>query len=459
MHNLVDTFTHIHLIIPILIIAAYMIAGDQTRLNFLNKAHRVQNKTDRRLIGVILIALLAIQIVFIPIHTGNLAFSRSRKAVQTGNLPAALDQIRQARRVDPALNLYPLHEAYVLGLLAAEDRSYLEQAVSAYETSQTLNPTWDTGWHNLAALYAQAGRIDDAISAEQTAIEWNPAQGGYHLKLGEYLEAAGQSQAAQKAYREAIRRAPGLASSGFWNNPLFPERPAALEDAIEHLTLSDQYRALVAAIMAADSDRANGIAQTLMEEPLLPYRARLLGQWATWANDDTIAPCPECFYYESLDSGRSGVSADYAGLAEIGLSRPEALGRLSMTTEQAARASIFVDNGSLRRGWYILAQLAIREGADDETIDHYLWQAVRLPSTSQPFSSTVYGRVAAFFELPQARYPRLARYDYEPWILLANRYEQRGDTDNAAHVYRLLLELDPYLWEATEGLQRVTGDS
>ncbi|MBC8100323.1 MAG: tetratricopeptide repeat protein, partial [Armatimonadetes bacterium] len=86
-----------------------------------------------------------------------------------GDLDSRLSDARAAVQQDPALRLYPLHVAYLLGVQADSTT-----AISAYQAALVLEPTWDVGWMNLGALYLRQGDPDAAYAALTEAQRINP---------------------------------------------------------------------------------------------------------------------------------------------------------------------------------------------------------------------------------------------------------------------------------------------
>ena len=450
VHNLVDTFFHVALILPILIVAAYTVAGHHTPSSARRKEPEQAQSSGRVLTGGLLAALTLAQVAFVPVHAGNLSHARAIRALQQNKLAEALTETRTAQDSDPTLALYPITEAYVLGLMAYEEpEHHLEQAILAHEKALDLNPTWDLGWHNLAALYAQASRFESAIAAETTAIHWNPAPGGYHLKLGEYYETLGNADQASTAYSEALRRSPELASSGFWTQPGHPERQAMRSDAIVYLAEHDTLvTALRVATASGDIPAGEPLAAAITAgRPQDALTLHTLGEWALLVNDDTTTACPACYFEDALQANTMLAQYEYTRMAQAALLQ----GDLS-EAERLARTALFIDS-LVVENYAVLAQVADRNGAPPETVNSLLGRAVPAQKDDAVFAMYVYGRSAPFTLLPQARYPQNTRGQLQAWLDLANRYTAAGDTARARDTYLRILERDPYFWEASQQLE------
>ncbi|GAB4572916.1 MAG: hypothetical protein Kow0077_13680 [Anaerolineae bacterium] len=450
VHNLVDTFTLTPLILPLLVMAAYTLAGHTTRGEALARA--ASPPQNRRVIPALLGGLLLIQIAFLPVHAGDLAHRRALRALAQDDLPGALAALQAAHAADPALRLYPLQTADVLGRMAARDPdAFLEAAIAAYEEGQALDPTWDVGWHNLAALYAQAGRLAEALRTQQIAVTWNPEPAGHHLKQGEYAEALGDPDAARAAYVLALGRWPELGASDFWDAPESAFRAEALATALARY--SDQPElALRLANATGDLDAATTFAAQIDPETARPQALLALGDWAATVADETIAPCPACYYQRLLDRPPHDTARGYSRLAELALDDPAVAEQVGMTVEQMARTALFLSPNFTRRAWAVLARLAEEAGAEEAEVNRLLVRAVPLIVSRQEYALAVYGRVAALDYLPQARFPTVARPDYAPALWLAARLTASGDYDTARRVYEVILTGAPYDRQAQEEL-------
>jgi O-antigen ligase/tetratricopeptide (TPR) repeat protein len=453
-HSMVDTFIQTQLVLPVVIMTAYVVAGNTIP----SPESSPTSRRRRRIVWGALATLLIAQVAFIPILRGAWAHQRMFAALGTGRLEDALAATRAAQKSDPWFDLYRLQEANLLGRLAHEDPdTYLAAAIEAHENSLRRVPSWALGWHNLGALCAQAGRYEDAIAAAQTAIAWDSLPSGYHLKLGEYYTALDRNAEARAAFLMALRRQPGLAASRFWTDPAHPERADILADALDMYTSSDPLLALDLAMYAGDLNLAIRIGERL-NGPGASNNARLRLD-ALWL-EGSDRPCAYCYYVALRPlspSARGPLARDYLILAER-LLRGDSVDT-ALTAEKAARAALFVSEGQAAEGWYILARLAEREGGDAEKINAMLGRAAPVPGDYRSaFDTTVFGLGADLPVIPQARTPRITPYDYEPWLKLAARHEAANEWDEARTVYDLILENDPYAWDAQQRLDALPDD-
>jgi hypothetical protein len=93
-------------------------------------------------------------------------------AIDTGDYAGGAARLDPVIAVDPSLPLYYQQRGMLYGLAAAAgDTTLLPAAITSFERFTQLAPYSANGWYNLAALYAQAGRYEDAAEAlQQLAI-------------------------------------------------------------------------------------------------------------------------------------------------------------------------------------------------------------------------------------------------------------------------------------------------
>ncbi len=448
-HSLVDTFLQAQIITPVVIIGAYIVAGDRPR----PELHPVGQRRRRRLVWVAIGLLVAVQIAFIPLHRGLWLHRQALARRADGDLTGALQAERAAQSTDPWNDLYRLQEAVILGELAVTTpQPYLDQAMAAFEDALRGSATWDVGWHNLAALYAQAGRFQDAIAAEQRAIGWNQLNGGYFLKLGEYYAAAGQLTEARAAYLDALKTSPWLASSVFWTDPAHPERHAILSQAVSYSLPVDPAVALDIAVYSGQHQAALFVARAQQaagaSDPSVTDRLAAL-----WPYGTRFPPCWAC--YDPAWHAPNALAADYIAKAEWLLQYEGSADGDGLSAEKAARAAIFLSENEVGWGWYVLARLAERSGAGADMVNEYLGRALRYPHDFRfSYDTTVFTLHAELDVLPQAQTPPMSRQGYESWLRLAARHEAAGDWQAAREIYERILEQDPYAWDVQARLER-----
>lgn len=443
-HSLVDTFLQVQLITPVLIIGAYIVARNHSPAT--EPVAQGAKLRRLRLVRLVLALLALAQVAFVPLHRGLWAHRRALAHLDAGEHVQALAAARQAQESDPWNDLYRLQEAIILGELAATaPQTYLDDAIAAFEDSLKRSATWDLGWHNLAALYAQAGRLEEAIAAEQEAIGWNQVNGGYFLKLGEYYTAAAHPAEARAAFFDALEAGRWLASSPFWTDPAYPERAAILRGAVAHFALNDPQTALDIAVYGGLTDSALYLARAQQATGSLPdgLRPRLD---ALWPGDDPSAPpCWRC--YDPLLRAPNPVAGSYAAQAEWLLSQNDPPGE-TLTAEKAARAAIFLSENRSAWSWYVLARAAERAGADAATVKDRLGYGLNYPPDFRStYDTTVFTLHANLAVLSQARTPLTSWQSYEPWLRLAALHEGEGDWQAAREIYERVLHDDPYAWD------------
>jgi tetratricopeptide (TPR) repeat protein len=114
------------------------------------------------------------------------------------------------------IRLNPLGPAYIyanLGRALWLTRRY-EEAVSVFKEAIHRGPDTASHYAELGFTYVTMGRQEEAIPLIQKAIKLNPnARPDTFVYLGAAFRIAGRYEDAVSAYKEAIRRAPGLISA------------------------------------------------------------------------------------------------------------------------------------------------------------------------------------------------------------------------------------------------------
>ncbi|MBI5960287.1 MAG: O-antigen ligase family protein [Chloroflexi bacterium] len=435
-HNVVDNFVQTQLMILVLVMLAYVTAGDRGTPAPETATHRQRLK-----LGAILAGLVLIQIIYTPLHVGLWYHQRAMALSGSERLPEALESIQTAQRYDPWQELYVLQEASILGQLAGDDpEAYLDKAIAMYETALDLNPSWADGWFNLSVLFAQAGQYTEAAAAAQTAIKWNTLPGDYHLKLGEYYEALGLADQARDAWIAALRWQPYLASSPFWKNPPDSVRNSVPAAAVAQYRDSRPEIALDIAVYAGDIETAGEIVAALSSDKRSDLKTRLDNLWPDGAMSSPCRPC----YWLTLE--HLPAVAPHVVAAE----RAVAAGDFSKADKEA-RLALFLSESGSPWAWYVLAKVAEWEEEDADTINQYLAYGVRiLDDYRNSFARVEYGIMADLPILPLGYTPRVTFDALAPWYELALRHQAAGEYEDARTVYEAIIDAESYDPEARE---------
>ncbi|HEX2618837.1 MAG TPA: tetratricopeptide repeat protein, partial [Phototrophicaceae bacterium] len=309
----------------------------------------------------------------------------------------------------------------------------------SYETALALEPTWDLGWRNLAALQARQGDYADALTSVTEAVRINPLT-DTHLNravLAEDHDALPRT-AVVTSYTQAIYNQTGtlvnrLPLSTFW--VATPIREEALDQYWQTAPQEIQYR--IAAVHYPE--RLPALI------PATPVNAQdwwVMGEYALTVKSDPAAAVDAFTQAIALDR----INGDYytsRARAEL-ITQPDAairdlkLARLLGTKYEypdAVRAELVATPEEA---------LKLRAGA--------------LPAfgQGQEFAAVLYGgRVSNFDLLPELRSPGPGRAAMQPWYTIAAQYETDGDLDGAVRVYRAILSYAPDENEARERLTQL----
>ncbi len=166
------------------------------------------------LVGTLLVAL-AISGLWNALSYRQL-ISALRTGIASGEYHTAANQVFKLSESDPGLAVYAQQAGLLLGLAAERgEEGTAQAAIDQFRRYTTLEPSYSTGWANLAALYFQAGAITPAADAMRRAVELSPQSWSLVYRYGVYSETAMSKVKAQEAYAQAL----ALNS----NLPLLPE--------------------------------------------------------------------------------------------------------------------------------------------------------------------------------------------------------------------------------------------
>jgi O-antigen ligase/cytochrome c-type biogenesis protein CcmH/NrfG len=235
VHSMVDVFTPTPVVLPLLCLAAYCVTGHRSAL-----APVPPRGLLEKALTAVLLALVVGYGLWFALRVDP-AYLSAASALRTPRLSEAIASVENARSLDPALRLYDLLHATLLGIQADLTRASddIAQAIAAYQRALALEPTWDGGWINLAGLYLLADEPTQALAALDTArgISEADSPAVFHW--------ARTAEAIISAYAVAIANNAGLARlpvTPFWQQT--PLRWAAVERFLAEQPIDVRYYVL-----------------------------------------------------------------------------------------------------------------------------------------------------------------------------------------------------------------------
>lgn len=405
-HSMVDVFTTTPIVLMLSALVAYVIIGPRTVLDII--------PTSRRLTAFgALIVIIGYGIIWLFWDSAEGYYRNS-----FAKSPNAIAQIRQAQHIDPHLRLYNLQESYLLGLVSDET------SIDSYQKAIMLEPTWDIGLINLAALSEKEGNVSEALLYLDKAKTINPLTSAtlHWARLAEILNAASK-EAIIRAYELACRQSPdGLPLADFWWQT--PLRQEAVRLYLQALPLDAQYRVL----RVHDAAMANALL------PIQPQTAAdwwILGEYylsdlgdvekSLSAFNMTIQLSPNNGdYYASR--ARAFIAQGANDLAHQDLDRAIVLGT-KYEYPYAIRALLTTN---------VEAQLSLKSRALTGRIQ------------PQEFSAVLYNRPSIFSILPEMNWVGPGDQALQPWYDIADYYLSIGDSATAKQVLDAILFYAPY---------------
>ena len=417
-----DIFTSTPLLLLALGLAAYCITETRSRIDPPLRGNRPAALAA--LIGVL-------------IFGAGMLRSDQAQAAFNASLGGSLEQAEQAVTLDPALHLYSLQVAYLTGEQSPDNAA----AIDAYRGALDLEPTWDTGWINLAALLERQGETSAALDALQRAIDIDNHNGALLMwaRLAEARDAAPADAilAAYDGYLHAVTMfADPLPLSPFWSATEL--RQQALDRYLAKSPPDIHYRVLAA-------HNPDQLAALVPENPTTSAEWWVSGEYALTVEADPAAA--DADFTHAIDL-RTGIF-----LGDMYASRA----RARVTLDPAAALQDL--NAADLLGVHYESPNAVRAQLAD-TLDarRRLWaNAVPPRIVDQNFEGVLFGgRVASFDLLPDMRLPGPGTAVLQPWYDLATSYLDTGETDRAINVYRAILDRAPDEADARAALDRLT---
>jgi tetratricopeptide (TPR) repeat protein/O-antigen ligase len=453
-------------IIPVCLMAAYLFYRPAQSLTtqavllpgeVIPNSNRQQYFTPNRLRlwlpSLYLVLLIVFGVTLFYIDTIATSFLELTEEVKPGQELAVAQALSQLQRFDPGLPSYTVGQAYYHGrhviealavtpctlpptYIAETEKMILDRAISLYEQGLQPIKAHPLYWANLASLYWLNRQPDAAQAALAQAINLSstddPKIDIYLLNSGCYYELQGDASAAITAYSRLLARNPLLVSSAFWRASAFRVKhlPQIIDVTRQHFT-DPQQQLLVAITLELAQNQA---------ETAEIYLDRLAAAFPDSSN--TLLLRAKKFLKQNKYQESWALAAqmeDYQLLGEIGLASGD-----TTAAEINFKKALFIasDNPEAR---FHLAQTALAEGNTATAITYLkrLTPAYTPPTTLD--SKFVYGYPTHFPIYDSLLIITSPPLQGQPFDLLAQLYEEAGDTESAEEVRGALLTYDPYL--------------
>lgn len=424
IHSMVDTFTITPIVLLMLVLIVFCIIPTDIESRL-----RPRKSTARGFALAAVLIVLGYGAGFIQLDRAQAAYQSS---LSTHDPEPALEAARTAVILDPYLRLYHLH----LAQLEAQ-WSTPEIGIAAYRQALQLEPTWDAGWINLAALEQADGETAAALESLRQARVINVL----NAASTRWAEWAEKTQSAPEneiiaAYRDGIRSINYLPLSHYWWET--PLRQAALNQLLGDLPLDQQYRIL----RVHDPTRA----ATLVPETPVTGREWLATALAKLDSGDISSALTA--FDQAIALLRINGDA-YAGRAQAHFAIGDIHGA-ERDLQIAVLLGTFAEQPNAIRAKWVT-------NVDSEMI--YRWRVDAVPATtvSGEFAAVLYSRPGTFPLRPEVSMIGPGRSVMEPWYQIAAEREQKGDLKGALQAYQAIADYAPDEAEAIEQIIRLTG--
>lgn len=419
-HSMVDVFTVTPVVLVIILLAAYVLVGQRSSLDPVPAL-------PRWTAAAALLPVLLYGLAFIQFDRAGLHYMLSLPGGDN-----ALQQAAAAHELDPHLRLHTLQYEYLTAQqLASSDP---DAAVAAYTRALSLEPTWDTGWINLAALEEMRGNLAAALEHLRRAWAINPMNTAplHWARLAEAADAAPADEIVAAYLLELNNRFnPDLPLADFWWQTAL--RRQAVELYLPSAAPVNRYRILA----AHDPGRLSSL---LSDEPSTAADFWMLGEYTLTVFEDPQNAV--VLFSQAIEL------SPYSGDAYA--SRARAYARLD-----PAAALADLDMARLLGTRYEYPN-ALRARLTDDPQQALLLAASALPPRPHPqgFAAVLYaGRPAAFDLFPSMRRPGPGRAVMSPWYDVAYTFLEQGLRANAITAFSAILDYAPAEDEARQQLE------
>ncbi len=425
VHGLVDVFQTTQFATLTAVLFAMLIVPD---------APQQPPRKGQRLPAILGAALMLAYGVWLVgfVDRANLTYQYSLMLADLEYYDEAIDATERAYSID-RLNLYPLHIAWLQGekARATGESADVDTAINAYRDALALEPTWDTGWLNLASLLESQGATDEAFTAIERAYKANPRKEASLALARRAEQVGGYDEVTLKLmYRYGLYGVPGrLPLSPYWSETALSLE--ALRIFTEPLALDTRYRIYSVHLPDEAAALVPQNPQTAAEHWVVGQVAYTQGDMATAAThfDHAVQLAPTRGDYYASRARATWMTAPDSATRDLLLAD-----LLGVTAESP--------------NW-IRAQ--ITDAPQEQR--YFLARAVLPRTIPYEFSGVLYnGRYTPWDVVRELRFPGPGRDLMQGWYALAALAESEGDDEYAAFIYGVILDNAPDESEAAQRL-------
>ncbi len=429
VHSLVDVFTITPIVLIIVGLAAYCV----TPSDMVYEGTRYSlppNRLKKLAVIASILVMGGYGIWLFQLDRAQALYLRSFETEANG-----ISDVKAASEIDPGLHLYPLQIAYLTGQQVLTDtKADVTPAITAYQQALLLEPTWDIGWMNLAALSIRQGNNQAALEYldKARAINKNSLASLNWARLADQLN-LDEKEAIVLAYFNAIATSPSLPLSDFWRAT--PLRIEALERFLKDQAVDVQYRIVV----TYDATRAAQLVTTT------PQNA---AEW--WVAGENAL---------TVKSDATEAARDFSEAIRLANKNGDYYASRARATYQSDPTAATRDlNLAELLGMSAEYPNAIRAQFAKTPEEAEQLRAGALPplAVTQEFAAVLFDRPSQFQVFPEMQAIGPGRAAMQPWYTVAEERAKAGNKDGAIRAYRAILDYAPDETEARDALAQLT---
>ncbi len=286
------------------------------------------------LVPIIIIALISLgllipySVIWRVVYNDFVMGSDNPAAIRQG-----AEQLDVAATLDPSDPLIVLQSAYVWDRLTylTGDKDTLATSIDRLERGIKNDPEFGLHYINLSALYAQAGRKEDALNTARQAADRSYEDPVAWLNLGLRLEETSDSENAKAAYVKALTFEPAWRYADFWATS--PVRQSALTQYTATLDASQPgFEDMIAsgdfARASGQMDQAANLYNRALKLATSPFEQAITQGLLAWARGDLLSA--RAGFSKASEMGNSADLSMYSGdLAAVQGNKSEMIDKYS----------------------------------------------------------------------------------------------------------------------------------